>query len=83
MHQKHIFIDWARVSEKLVCPICGEKAYIVEGTDGTQGSHTHTFDITREHARCLSLGDPDEIKAKIASLQKELEAAEAVEGETT
>lgn len=53
-------IDWARVNKNLRCPICGEKAHVSAGTDGTEGEHTHRFKISREMARELSKPGDDE-----------------------
>lgn len=52
-------INWKRVSEKLVCPVCGAKAFISPETDGTVGEHTHRFPISRQMAEELSNEDED------------------------
>lgn len=68
-----IDIDWKKVEENLKCPICGEKASINAETDGTEGSHTHRFKISREMARSLCLPTKEEAPARITELEKELE----------
>lgn len=47
-------IDWKLVNERLMCPICGDKACIEPETDGTMGFHTHRFTISREEAERIS-----------------------------
>lgn len=67
-------IDWKVVSEHLKCPICGEKAHISPGTDGHEGSHTHAFTLTREHAAALTqqFGKPsyEALERRVAELEK-------------
>ena len=67
-------IDWKVVSDKLRCPICGDKAFIEPASDGTQASHTHQFELTRQHARELCQPTQEEIEAEIASLETRLHA---------
>lgn len=55
-------INWERVSQNLRCPICGDKAHIVVGSDGTEGTHSHHFPISREWALSLSAPTDEECK---------------------
>ena len=41
----------------------------------------HEFEVTREHARKLSLGKPEELRKQIIKLQRELKEAENAEDE--
>ena len=52
-------INWKRVSDKLVCPFCGDKAYLSPESDGTEGQHTHVFPVSRKMAEDLSNEDED------------------------
>lgn len=69
-------IDWKRVNEKLYCPICGAKAYIAPETDGTEGTHTHRFPVSRDFARMLSLPDTSEIINKFDGLIENVQQRE-------
>lgn len=68
-------IDWNEVNKRLVCPICGGKAHIEAGTDGYEASHTHRFQVTREHAMKLT---QDAAKERIAELERELAELRAI-----
>jgi len=59
-------IDWKLVSERLRCPICGDKAHITSESDGTEGRHVHYFKISREHARELSRSKPSPEPPKVS-----------------
>lgn len=74
-------IDWKRVSERLRCPICGDKAHIEPGSDGTAGFHTHCFEITRTLAMQLSQPTDEEIDARIKELKIEMERLFAMRNE--
>lgn len=65
-------IDWKKVNENLYCPICGDKAHIRGETDGTRGTHTHDFAISRQWAEQLSLPSLREVQTRIIELEKEL-----------
>lgn len=71
-------IDYKIVNEYLTCPICGEKAFIEPGTDGTEASHTHRFSVSREYAEKLTLkyGKPsyEDLERRVKELETQLEA---------
>ena len=47
-------INWKLVNKHLICPVCGDKSYLVPETDGYEGSHTHFFQISRSEAQRIS-----------------------------
>lgn len=63
-------IDWARVAEKLRCPICGEKASIASETNGTEGYHTHRFKITPQMIEdAMKLDDNERKEARLEAVR--------------
>lgn len=63
-------VDWERVNKNLRCPICGEKAHIRAETNGSQGYHTHNFEISHQMALELSKPSEDEKKELLEKAHK-------------
>lgn len=76
-------VDWKQVEKRLRCPKCGDKAHIDSGTDGTQASHTHTFELSREEALRLSRPTLEEAQIRITELEAELSQMRRIVDEAT